>query len=660
MKLIILFLISFNLLAQSVNPNNTLKIGDGTGSAVDKGLVFDTGDGVNNKVLKVDDTGKLKFSGNEAQLGDGTSSNSKTLTIDSVSGAALKWDGTDQFLELNHEAVRIGNGVDEDIALEFSKGGSNPQIIYDSTKGKIRFSNDGASYKDIGSGGGGGGGESFNNAFTADDNANAEDGATGWSTFGGPSFDATTVDPLEGDSSFEFDSSAQNDYVESPILDLDKDIFKGRSCQASIEYIGGDANLTLKVLNANDVVLGSLVLPAHTRAAQESVFFLCPSDSEITGDADKGLLRLRIENVGVTQAALIKFDKAYIGTLIGLSESVLPDFGSVRVSGACAITSQIGDFVASATSLGTGNCRLTFKSNEFTVIPTVTISVSSGSTAHRYNIQTLNNSTSLVEYLIKNDATATATEAHVTIAKQGADAKQSVQVYKSIPKVAQNANEFTFKAVAAGTVSDESLDFINGNAVVSDTSLFTYTFNTNIFTAAPNCIVSGEQPSTSVVLSKIVSVSSTTLVIRTYATPNTLAPYNHQVICQKSTIDYKMPTVQPVIVGQVANSAAESNSSNVRVESCAVTNAGSPTVQSANGLCSSWISSLSLASTGRVDLVFISGIFSTVPVCTSDALAAGGTARTTGLSATTAQVRTSNTAGSDTNYDFTIVCVGKR
>lgn len=49
------------------------------------------------------------------------------------------------------------------------------------------------------------------------------------------------------------------------------------------------------------------------------------------------------------------------------------------------------------------------------------------------------------------------------------------------------ANNFSAKVSLAGVVSDESYSFINGNAVVTSTSLFTITWDTARFSVAPNC-----------------------------------------------------------------------------------------------------------------------------------------------------------------------------
>lgn len=47
--------------------------------------------------------------------------------------------------------------------------------------------------------------------------------------------------------------------------------------------------------------------------------------------------------------------------------------------------------------------------------------------------------------------------------------------------------EFTANVSATGVVSGENLDWINGDATISDTSLYALTWNSGVFTEAPNC-----------------------------------------------------------------------------------------------------------------------------------------------------------------------------
>jgi hypothetical protein len=113
---------------------------------------------------------------------------------------------------------------------------------------------------------------------------------------------------------------------------------------------------------------------------------------------------------------------------------------------------------------------------------------------------------------------------------------------------------FSAKVSAAGVVSDENIDWINGNTFLTDTSLYTYTFKTGIFTSAPNCVVSPSIGDVSTGDAVIVSASSTQVVVRTGFSVNTSAmsknAYLHQIICQKQGADYIGKTSKAVASDQ--------------------------------------------------------------------------------------------------------------
>lgn len=106
--------------------------------------------------------------------------------------------------------------------------------------------------------------------------------------------------------------------------------------------------------------------------------------------------------------------------------------------------------------------------------------------------------------------------------------------------------ETTFSASvsATGVISNENMNWINGNAVITDLSLFTISFNSSIFTVAPNCVVTEESASTAVdILARLsIPVTSTTLVVRTNAsdagTSFSKQPYPFTIVCQKQGADF--------------------------------------------------------------------------------------------------------------------------
>lgn len=550
-------------------------------------------------------------------------------------------------------------------SLLFEKGdGVQPGFRYDQTKNKLQFAHDGSTYRDIGTGGGGGGGENFNNAFTADDNANAEDGTTGWTASAG-TFETDEDDPLEGEQSFEWTPAAQNDTLDSPVLDVDKDIFKGRSCQVSIEYIGGDGNLSLKVINGDDEELASLELQEHTISAVETTSFNCPSDADIVADSDKGDLRLRIENTGASASALIKFDKSYVGTLIGLSETTLPDVLSAKIDGtggaSVSITSQSSEFIQSVGYIVTGRFTVTYKTGIFTQLPA--IQVTPNTSAHpSQRIAVIQNETltGFEVSLINNTGTLVNDGFEITVTKQGADAKQAVQVYKSIPKVSENVNEFSARIQNNGTASILSqnvtwIDSVNQTG----TGSVDVTFVSGVFSETPSC--SGTIIDTNNNLG-ITSPSSSSITTNSRNVDNSAADENFDLHCTKQSTDYKLPTVQPIVVGQVTNSYAESASRNVRVESCRVNNDGTAST-APNRLCDQWINSATRNGDNTVTIAITPGTFSTIPNCTCTALNNSFVCMTDDSFESTTQLNVllrNSSTDVRVDADFSIMCMGQK
>lgn len=118
------------------------------------------------------------------------------------------------------------------------------------------------------------------------------------------------------------------------------------------------------------------------------------------------------------------------------------------------------------------------------------------------------------------------------------------------------ANEFSAKVSSAGVVSDEGLDWINGNCAVTDTSLFTCSFNGSVFAVAPTCVISVISNSTTGdVTAKIDTQATTSAIVgRTVSTNATndfvKAAHPFNLHCSKASTDY---IVKNQITGTFAN-----------------------------------------------------------------------------------------------------------
>lgn len=566
------------------------------------------------------------------------------------------------FAQLNSSqtepVLKIGDGTTQDLEIKYDIGSgvNNPYIKLDSASGKLKFKNVSGSEKNLGSGSGDGGSGGIN-GFISDFNPNAEDATAQWTVSGGV-FTTTALDPLEGDRSFEWTPSSQGDYIESALLDFNKDNFRGKSCEYSIYYVGGDENLSMKIIDGAGSELSSEELKAHGISASESGFLLCPNEETITGDSNKGNLKLRIENTGASASPLIKFDLSYVGTLRGLVETTLPDVLSGVVAGAAG-TIITGPNGVTSSKLGTGRYQLNWSSLGLTVNPVLHVTMEAAGTLWQCQSADTPSPTGGIVECFNNSGNISDKNFMFSIIKQGADAKQSVQVYKSIPKIADNINHFSAFIGSSGAFN---LNVPNWISCTPSSAPITCNFDPSIFSVEPNCQMT-VQDGSSLRAPTIISVSTTQIQTNTFSTStNNGSTVSFRLNCMKAGSDFKMPTVQPIIVGQVTNSSAQTGSKNVAVEGCDVFNNGTASILNNSGTCSGFIASVSRPSIGFINMTMEADAFSGTPSCTCTSVNTGGDFRCnlTALNSSLIQAFTVNSAGSPSDVTVAVTCVGER
>lgn len=115
---------------------------------------------------------------------------------------------------------------------------------------------------------------------------------------------------------------------------------------------------------------------------------------------------------------------------------------------------------------------------------------------------------------------------------------------------------FSASVSVTGVVSNENIDWINGNCSVSDTSLFTCPYKSGLATVPMNCTPQiDDANSTDAALAKHINTSSSSqLVFRTGYTSTppiiTKAAYATKIICQKQGVDYIGKTAKAVASDQ--------------------------------------------------------------------------------------------------------------
>jgi hypothetical protein len=150
-----------------------------------------------------------------------------------------------------------------------------------------------------------------------------------------------------------------------------------------------------------------------------------------------------------------------------------------------------------------------------------------------------------------------------------------------------------FSAVpsATGVVSNENIDWLDGNCSVSGTAIYTCTFRTSIFTQAPNCNVTAAPGASSLNYASIQSVSSTQLIYRINNYTGTMVQATPaHIICQKQGADYIGKTAKAVASDQNDRTPGITNAVEV---SANVTCSGSSSVQSFIGVPSMSVSNIS-------------------------------------------------------------------
>jgi hypothetical protein len=94
------------------------------------------------------------------------------------------------------------------------------------------------------------------------------------------------------------------------------------------------------------------------------------------------------------------------------------------------------------------------------------------------------------------------------------------------------------KVSSAGVVSDENQDWINGNCVVTITSLFTCTYTSGIFTVAPNCTVTPAESGVGTFARFQGNPTNTAVAVFTQ-TNSTADASEFNIICTKTGADYR-------------------------------------------------------------------------------------------------------------------------
>lgn len=197
---------------------------------------------------------------------------------------------------------------------------------------------------------------------------------TGW-VFTAGTVVETTVDPLIELTSATFDPQSQGNFIESDPYLVPLGL-RSNTCKAEVRWQGGDDQITVEVADANNDVLIAEDLVNVSVTTTRILIFECPSDADISGDANKGLLRLRLFQKSFQIAIAARLDEMYlgefgvvsvstgtdgpVGEIVAMGVTVTPD-NFLPADGAAISRTTFSDlFSAIGTAYGEGDGATTF------------------------------------------------------------------------------------------------------------------------------------------------------------------------------------------------------------------------------------------------------------------------------------------------------------
>lgn len=172
---------------------------------------------------------------------------------------------------------------------------------------------------------------------------------------------------------------------------------------------------------------------------------------------------------------------------------------------------------------------------------------------------------------------------------------------------------FSANISAAGVVSKENTDWINGNASVSNTSDYAVSFNTSLVTTPMNCVVTiATNAAASIAVINEANNLSTGLTVRTATSATgTLLAQPFTLVCQKQGADYLGRTAMAVASDQNVRSIG---STNVDIQSVYFGSGANCATACSTGTCTicrqvgNKITSITFVSTGTYEANGIDGL----------------------------------------------------
>lgn len=364
---------------------------------------------------------------------------------------------------------------------------------------------------------------------------------------------------------------------------------EGQNCELSFKYTGGGGTWSAQIWDGSLNVLVSRALPASTLVSPIQINYPCGSSSGRT-----------IRFVTTASASNLNVDELYYGLATNIiTLDVVTDwvpytpiyegFGTVAVSNMSwrRVGSNLeikGNFTAGTVTAA--EARIYFPAGLTSLVTNqgriVTGKSIRGSTTTNHGSILFYNSNTSQNYFTFSDSGTLGT---ASINPQNNAAGNAVTVTGEVSALHASAtiagwsstqqavtqqciqdgsceNVFSAFVDSSGVVTGENINWISGNAAVTDTSLFTMTLAISN-TAGMNCV-----PTVSIVGFDAGNLTAriegnpngTTVAVRTGFTSSgstnfTKNPYNFRIVCQRQAADYKPRFAAPVLTGSVTSNS---------------------------------------------------------------------------------------------------------
>jgi len=213
----------------------------------------------------------------------------------------------------------------------------------------------------------------------------------------------------------------------------------------------------------------------------------------------------------------------------------------------------------------------------------------------------------------------------------------------------QCSDTYSAKISSAGIVSDENLDWVNGNASLS-VSTYTLTFKSGLFTVPPTCVFTTAENNN---LLHVVGVSTTAsnVVVRSSRTDsNTNFVGSFNIVCQKQGVDYVGKTARAVSSDQNMSSPGQ-----IKSTMCSAQISSTGVITQQMGGC---FASCTNATTPVC--TFTSSYWADTPNCWGQSTTSAITQGTTVTGTTSMQSVIVNTSGTSLSGSRIYICHGAR